>query len=274
MKSYSPSAMGRFIERITNILPKRLARSVRWRYFKWAPKEAATGLDLTAIGFRWRLHPADNLTERLLWLHRTHPEEESLRWVLTTLRGKSALIIDVGANCGAFTIPMTAAAHRSSRTIAFEPNPVMLERLRTNLHLNNLESRVEVHAVALGSHAGEATLSFSRNMGQATLRTGEHKDDNQVIVTVRPLSDYLSDAARYEVILLKIDVEGYEPEVLVPFFSATDPALWPTHILIETEHDDDWSSDLSTQLAERGYQTAGAQDGNTFFQRVRQTEAT
>ena len=269
MKDFSPSRLGRLVEGMTSFLPERLARSVRWRYFNWAPKVAAAGLDVEVIGFRWRLHPADNLTERLIWLHRAHPEKESLRWALAVLSGKSALIVDVGANCGAFAVPLTAAASPESRTVAFEPNPIMFERLKENLHLNSLEERVAVHAVALGPESGEAILSFSSNLGEATLRSDTPTDAHQVSVPVRPLSDFLHDASSYEVVLLKIDVEGFEPEVLSPFFSTTKSEFWPTHIIIETEHSEGWSSDVSAMLTTCGYSKIGMHDGNTLLERRR-----
>lgn len=270
MQDFLPTPLGRLVEVATRLLPGRVARSIRWRYFRWARAAAEVGLDVEAIGFRWRLHPADNLTERLIWLNREHPEAQSLDWALAALRGKRSLIVDIGANCGAFAVPLTAAAGPGSRSLAFEPNPRMLKRLKANLHLNALTGRVEVHPVALGSATGEAVLSFSRNLGEATLRAGAAPDAQQVRVPVRPLSDYLSEAAGYEVVFLKIDVEGYEPEVLAPFFAAASPDLWPTHILIETEHSADWSSDLSALLAAQGYATVGMQDGNSFLERRRQ----
>jgi len=248
-------------------LPKRLANSVRWRYFRWV--RITTGLDVETIGFRWSLYLSDNRTEQLIWLYREHPEAQSLSWALAALRGKLALIVDIGANCGVFTIPLISVAGSESYCLAFEPNPVMQERLRTNLHFNSLTARVQLCPIALGATAGEATLSFSHNMGQGTLRTGAATEAHSVRVPVRPLSDYMSDAARYEVVVLKIDVEGYEPEVLNPFFETTPSDLWPTHILIETEHSADWSSDLSATLAASGYVTVGMHDGNTFLERRR-----
>jgi FkbM family methyltransferase len=185
------------------------------------------------------------------------------------VRGKRGLIVDIGANCGAFTIPLSAAAGAGSKTLAFEPNPAMNDRLRVNLQLNGLDDRVTVHQVALGESSGGGTLSFSDNMGQATLHERDVPDGHTVRVSVRPLSGFMAEANLYEVVIIKIDVEGYEPEVLAPFFSATDPSRWPTHILIETEHRCTWSSDIMSILENLGYLKVGEHDGNTFLARPR-----
>jgi len=51
---------------------------------------------------------------------------------------------------------------------------------------------------------------------------------------------------------LKIDVEGAEDKVLVPFFSSAPEALWPNLIIIEDTRNL-WRIDLFSLLAERGY---------------------
>jgi len=264
MRDFSPTLLSKIIDKAALILPARLVRSLRWRYFRWARRTAAAGFDVEAQGYRWRLHPADNVTEKLIWLYREHPEPQSLAWALAAVEGRAALILDIGANCGAFIVPL-AAAGAGSRCLAFEPNPTMVERLKVNLHLNDLATRVEVHPVALGAESGEAVLSFSGNLGEATLQSDPERATHQVHVPLRRLSDLLTGTARYETFFLKIDVEGYEPEVLMPFFATVDRSLWPTHILIETEHRNDWSADLGGQLAALGYETVDTREGNTFL---------
>ena len=55
------------------------------------------------------------------------------------------------ARVGTFASADPAAAGAGSRIVAFEPNPVMANRLRTNLALNGLMERVEVAEIALGA---------------------------------------------------------------------------------------------------------------------------
>ena len=265
----SVSSLIIIIDTLSSLLPARYARSVRWRIYRWAKSAAAAGFDTEAMGLRWHLHPVDNVTERLIWLHRDHPERKSLDWARGLVQGKRALILDIGANCGAFAIPLAAAAGAGSRCLAFEPNPVMIARLQTNLRLNDLSDRVEICPFALGAASGEATLSYTGNLGEASLRassgqTGQ-QTRHQVTVPLRRLSDCLADVTDSGTIFLKIDVESYEPEVLLPFFATAARAIWPHYILIEIEHRSDWSSDLGGALERLGYDTVDTCEGNSFL---------
>ena len=71
------------------------------------------------------LHPADNYTERFMWRKGMRDEAASIGRLTLLVAGKRALIFDIGANCGSFTLPLATAAGPGSRIVAFEPNPVM-----------------------------------------------------------------------------------------------------------------------------------------------------
>ena len=141
----------------------------------------------------------------------------------------------------------------------------MASRLLANLALNSLDG-VTVHQVALGAATGSATLSLhAENFGQSSLRELTHALGGQITIPLRPLTDFTHPAPRHDIFLLKIDVEGYEAEVLKPFLR--DTASYPDVILIETIHSHQWSHDLMPDLAALGYQITFAAEGNTLLQR-------
>lgn len=220
-------------------------------------------------GHTYLLHPADNTTEKLMWRRRMRVEVASIGRLTLLVAGKRALVFDVGANCGAFALPLATAAGAGSTIVAFEPNPVIVERLRTNLALNGLTENVVVAEVALGKHDGEATLNLvDRNLGQSSLRT--IKSAKSISVAVRPLVHYLPKQSRcYDIFVIKVDVEGFEDEVLAPFLSTTPSNCLPDAILVETHHDDSWSTDLRGILRQRGYDPFfDGEEGNTLFMRI------
>jgi hypothetical protein len=51
---------------------------------------------------------------------------------------------------------------------------------------------------------------------------------------------------------LKIDVEGAEDRILLPFFKDAERSLWPNLLIIEDARDA-WNNDLFSELAQRGY---------------------
>jgi len=244
-------------------VPQRLGRSIRWRILKWFPTFMSGGVQIRAAGATWQLYPSNNVTERLLYLHREVPEVQSLAALLTHARGKRVLFHDIGANCGAYSVPLAKSVAPGSRIIAFEPNPVMVERLRKNVDLNAVSGIVQIEPTALGSQTGEALLGMrsERNLGEASLLGATEG----VTVPVEPLSRYSLPGRPFDLRVLKIDVEGYEPEVLRPFFENTAPDVWPGVLLIETEHRGAWSSDLLDFLKTLEYRAAFVGEGNTLL---------
>lgn len=218
-------------------------------------------------GVRMYVDPRDNHTERMIWLNAAPPEEKSLAALTDFVAGKDAFILDIGANCGAFAVPLAHAAGEGSRLIAFEPNPVMIGRLGHNVRLNGLGERVRIEGCALADTHGEALLNFhGNNFGQATLLPTKRGSRNaSTLVPLRPLTDFVQEAEGHAVSVLKIDVEGAEHVVMGPLLAAGG---WlPDVMLIETDHADGWDIDLIGQIKELGYTAEMQAEQNTLFVR-------
>ena len=225
-------------------------------------------------GHAMLLHPGDNNTERFMWLRGMRYEAASIGRLTLLVFGKKALIFDVGANCGAFTLPLSSAAASGSRIVAFEPNPTMAARLRRNLVLNNLSDKVQIEEVALGRTDGVAVLNLGRlNLGESSLLSVE--SNRAIPVTVCPLSRYLPEQREsYETFVIKLDVEGLEDDVLIPFLMTVSPKNMPDAILVETSHADLWSADPIALLKNRGYVALfEGEEQNTLFLRSKDATA-
>jgi FkbM family methyltransferase len=215
-------------------------------------------------GIRMYVDPRDNYTDRMIWRDGHPPEIKSLMALTELVEGRKTLVLDIGANSGAFTIPLAVAAGPGSRVIAFEPNPAMIGRLGHNVRLNKLGHVVRIEGCALGGAAGEAMLNFrERNFGQASLMPIKAGRDGATLVPVRPLLEFIAGAENYDVSILKIDVEGAEVAVLGPLL---DAAGWlPDAMLVETAHADEWSVDLVAQITGLGFETTLRAEQNTLF---------
>jgi FkbM family methyltransferase len=116
-------------------------------------------------------------------------------------------VIDVGANIGNHSIYF--AAECGCQVTAFEPNPLAYQLLRLNVEHNQLSSRIELRAIALGEQRGRGEIVSSRaahNLGAASV-----KRVPEGTVPIEPLDDALPYARPS---LIKIDVEGMELEIL------------------------------------------------------------
>ncbi len=111
---------------------------------------------------------------------------------------ENATFVDVGANVGGYAV---RAASWDMKVYAFEPNPHNLALLRRNIEINN--ASVNVLPFALGSRAGKASLSPVGGVSRIVKEDG-------VEVEMRTLDSFELPG----VDLLKVDVEGYELEVI------------------------------------------------------------
>lgn len=218
-------------------------------------------------GIRMYVDPRDNYTDRMIWLNGQPPEIKSLMALSEVVEGRDAFVLDIGANCGAFAVPLAVAAGKGSRVIAFEPNPVMIGRLGHNVRLNDLGHVIRIEGCALGAEPGEAVLNFhGNNFGQASLLPVRRRSRNSgTLVPVRPLSDFVHEAEGHEVSVLKIDVEGAEPAALGPLLEAGG---WlPDVMLVETDHAADWDRDLVGMIEDLGFKAGMQAEQNTLFVR-------
>lgn len=119
------------------------------------------------------------------------------------------VVLDLGANIGAFTL--WAAAAGASSVLAVEPAPANADCLEANLALNDrLTCAVDVLRVAVGDHSGKAQFTYNE-----TEAGGSHLGGSPGAVTVElwTLADLVA-AAGGHVDVVKIDVEGGEYDAL------------------------------------------------------------
>jgi FkbM family methyltransferase len=195
-------------------------------------------VDADPLGFRCRFYPHQNLGDRFVLFTPAYYEHEE-RELLPTLLRPDSVFLDIGANTGFYSLLAARCIGTAGRILAFEPNPVMYPRLVLNLSLNGLDGRVQALSTGLAGSSGEFDLYYgSRQLGGASMAAsgGEY----HVRVPCRPLLDVLRDQHITRIDVLKIDVEGFEPQILNPFFAAAPRELLPRTILAETVDGIEW----------------------------------
>jgi FkbM family methyltransferase len=228
-------------------------------------------VEIEFADIRMIVDPRDNYTETCIWLDGHPPELRSLLALVELVEDKNAFVLDIGANCGAFAVPLGLACGMGSRVVAFEPNPVMIGRLGQNIRLNDLSQRIRIEGCALSDRDGEALLYFrGHNYGQASLKRVRKKQrTGGVLVPTRPLSAFTGAARNHDLSVLKIDVEGAEEVVLGPLLEDAKTGGWlPDAILIEVRHADQWETDLCAKIASCGYETTFEDEGNALYTKV------
>lgn len=118
------------------------------------------------------------------------------------------LFVDIGANVGSYTV--LASAVVKAKTISIEPIPVTFEKLRNNIFYNRLEHAVSAYNVGIGSRKSMLKFTNTFDTVNHALSPGE-ASENFVEVPVEALDELLGE---YMPVLIKVDVEGFELEVL------------------------------------------------------------
>jgi FkbM family methyltransferase len=134
------------------------------------------------------------------------------RFFLHQMCRTGGTVVDVGAHVGLMTLAGAIAVGSQGIVIAIEPNPVIFERLAANV-----ASLPQVRAVncAVGADPEQASLFVPRgHSGGGSLRQELAPPHHEAVsVEVARLDDILPAEVR-EIDVLKIDVEGFEEQVL------------------------------------------------------------
>lgn len=153
---------------------------------------------------------------------------DDFMWPIVPAIIDGEVILDIGAHIGFHALAF-AAMRPTAKVIAFEPNPVNLQRLHQNLSLDpELASRVQVVGAALGDTEGTFTFNASGNVDDQTSSGGyldtvtpplepaiyERSHFTSFQVEVQRLDHLALKDAWGRVAFIKLDVEGAEHLVL------------------------------------------------------------
>lgn len=247
--TFAPQPWQTSLMAITQKLPETwLGR----RFALWLRKPVLIKLgrqpaDVERLGYKLRLVPHDNVSEKRVLFTPQFFDSEELKLLRQRIR-PGFRFIDVGANAGLYALFVATRAGAEANIIAVEPQPAMLERLNTNIALNSFTT-IHVAPIALADRDGNIKLHLSAdNRGQASLvGSGEEVD-----VPCRTLLSLMDTRGMQQADAMKIDIEGAEDMVLVPFFKTAPRERWPRLIFME-RNDGKWKTDLPTLLTGLGY---------------------
>lgn len=142
-----------------------------------------------------------------------------LDWIRRHLIEPGDFVIDCGANMGFTTIYFAQCVGPEGRVVAFEPLSANVRDIHQNIELNRLQN-VDVRETAVGSQNGTVTIADTPN----GVLTSDNDAWRLISVPVVRLDDAISLG---KPTFLKIDVEGYELDVLngAQRILANDPKL-------------------------------------------------
>lgn len=156
---------------------------------------------------------ASDAIGRSLAIRRTW--EPHVTRLVTQLLSPGDVFVDVGANGGYYALLASRIVGTGGRVYALEPNPDAYELLALNVELNRADNVVAL-AVAAGATTGRAQLRTpaSGDSGMSSLLRVPAEGGEGTSVVVARLVEIVREADARSLRLVKIDVEGFEAEVL------------------------------------------------------------
>ena len=126
---------------------------------------------------------------------------------------KGDTVIDVGGNLGFFVLILNELVGDSGKIYTFEPSKKLNQKLTSTVKINNLQN-VSIVNLALGESEGSTILHYNpKQSGLSSIVTdldSATTSEEIKITTLNKFSTNFSDKISF----IKIDTEGYEPQVL------------------------------------------------------------
>lgn len=129
---------------------------------------------------------------------------------------KGDCFFDIGANIGLFSLHASNIVGENGKISAFEPTPVTFDRLKKNIDINNF-SNINAENIGLSDAIGVVKFNVSNDgldawNSFATL--ADVGECTEIQVSTNTLDNYISTSETEKIDLIKLDVEGWELNVL------------------------------------------------------------
>jgi FkbM family methyltransferase len=186
--------------------------------------------------------------------------ELSTRAVYRKLLKPGAIVLDVGANIGAHTLPLASCISRRGRVHAFEATEFAVGKLRKNLSLNpKLESRVTVHHCLLtdGSDDHGITQIYSSwplhaKAGERHPQHGGRLEETGTAAQFS-LDQFIEQNLIDRIDLIKLDVDGFEWQILQGSIIVFETFHPPVLLELAPDYEGVQIEDILGFFRQRGY---------------------
>lgn len=166
---------------------------------------------VTSGGLKGKRFYLDLSTEKDYWLGTYEPE---LIAQLGNVVKRSSVVYDVGANIGYLTVFIASRIANSGRVYAFEALPENVQRLNSNLQINNLQDQVQVVPLAIIDSRKPVKfyrgLSDSTGKAEGSVGRDYAKLTQTIDVNGISLDEFIFVEGNLAPKVVKMDIEGGE----------------------------------------------------------------
>lgn len=131
-------------------------------------------------------------------------------------KNKKSLFIDCGCSFGSYSVPIAKLNTTDSKVIAIDASSVATARLKENVLLNDIKN-IEIYNIGIGKEEGYANFNEDLDL---LPNSGSFRFDSfgkKLRVTTLDIILEQQSLDSFEVIFVKMDLEGYEFDGLLGF---------------------------------------------------------
>lgn len=193
-----------------------------------------------------RLYPSTNRCEKRAVVGVKFFDREERDFMANRIEGAprdTVAVVDLGANVGLYGLSAVAAGRnigKGVKVLAVEPDAETRRRLEGNIAFSGALETFTVVAAGVGARRGTAYLAgHATNRGQHRVVDGDGGGDSpnggegHSRIEILPLLDICRASGFDRIDILKIDVEGFDYDVLAAFYASAPQTLWPEAVIVE-----------------------------------------
>jgi FkbM family methyltransferase len=163
------------------------------------------------VFFRLKLDPKNGLVDTSICREKIW-EPKVTDFIYETLN-EGDVFLDIGANIGYFSLLGAKCVGDSGKVVAFEPIPSLVNQIKSSVKENNIFN-IDLINKACGDKEGSMVLTkYDHNIGKSSLINTEEEGNSTEVINVLTIDSFCKYFERIN--LIKLDVEGFEPEVLM-----------------------------------------------------------
>lgn len=134
--------------------------------------------------------------------------------LLNSHLSEDSVFVDIGANFGLYSLVASQKITNSGEIICFEPFPKNYAALKKNISLNS-KSYIISENIALGDKKDELKLYYQPNEKNLGMVSANFMENSKTIkVDVMSFDEYVKENGVDKIDFIKIDVEGFENQVI------------------------------------------------------------
>ncbi len=192
--------------------------------------------------------------QKYYWLG-TH--EPAVQEVLRRVIRRGWVCYDIGAHIGYFSLTMAWLSGSGGKVFSFEPDPDNFWLLNEHIRLNNLKDVIRAVPFAVSSSSGRTTFQKGADSYSPTGKLSRSCNEGDIEVEVTSLDEFVRERGHLQPDFIKIDVEGFEGEVL----SGANKILTQAHPVVLCEiHNLEAAERVYRELRESGYSIYDIED--------------